>query len=168
MSIGRIGTRAALVAVGVLASVVFMAAPSWAAKGNSANAKLCEAGGYPGVLFNQQGETFKNEGACTKYAAKGGQLIGLDAVAEPAVLGVSLVICSGFGLEPGSPLFTCSIKREAGASNPSATVGPDGTVSITVGVACTVEVGGKVTGIEPVAAVPGAQLKALFPPPSGC
>jgi hypothetical protein len=48
----------ALVAVGVLASVVFMAAPSWAAKsGNSANAKKCQKGGWE-TLFHSNGTGF--------------------------------------------------------------------------------------------------------------
>src|SRR2546423_8659875 len=37
MSVGRIGARAALIAVGVLVSVLLMAAPSWATGGT----KLC-------------------------------------------------------------------------------------------------------------------------------
>jgi len=46
MSIGRIGTRAVVVGLGVLASLTLSAAPSWAAKGgNSAHSKLCEPGG---------------------------------------------------------------------------------------------------------------------------
>jgi hypothetical protein len=74
-----------LLASGVLA---LMAAPSWAAKGGqSANAKLCEPGGYPGVLFNQQGEAFRNAGARTTYAAKGGQIAGFNVVTEPPVGG---------------------------------------------------------------------------------
>ena len=75
MSLRRIGSRAVVVGLGVLTSLALMAAPSGAAnEGNSANAKLCQPGGYPGVLFNQQGEVFKNARACTKYAAKGGRL----------------------------------------------------------------------------------------------
>ena len=54
--------------------MALMAAPSWAAKGgNSANAALCEPGGYAGVLLAQDGSAFKNAGKCTSYAAKGGQ-----------------------------------------------------------------------------------------------
>lgn len=73
MSIRRIGARAALVAVGVLVSVALMVSPSSAANGgNSANAARCEQ--EYGVLVAQDGSTFKNAGACTSYAAKGGVL----------------------------------------------------------------------------------------------
>ena len=72
MSIRRMGTRVALVAVGVLVSVVFMAAPSWAAKpGNSENAKLCQKGKWK-ELVDGKGNAFKSEEECVAYGAKGG------------------------------------------------------------------------------------------------
>ena len=63
MSIRRIGTRTVVAGLGVFASLALMAAPSWAAEGgNSANAKLCQPGGYPGALLAQDGSAFKNVG----------------------------------------------------------------------------------------------------------
>jgi hypothetical protein len=48
MSIRRTASRTVDVGLGVLASLAFAPAPSWAAEGgNSANAKLCAPGGYP-------------------------------------------------------------------------------------------------------------------------
>jgi hypothetical protein len=72
MSAGRLVTRAALVAVGVLVSVVLMAAPSWAAKpGNSVNAKLCQKGKWK-ELVNGERHVFQSEEECVAFGAKGG------------------------------------------------------------------------------------------------
>jgi hypothetical protein len=70
MSMARIGTRASVVGLGVLASLAFTAAPSWAERGNSANAKLCHE--YPGALPAQDGSAFKNAGQCTSYGSEDG------------------------------------------------------------------------------------------------
>jgi hypothetical protein len=114
MSIGRIGSRAIVVGLGVLAVV---AAPSWAAKGeNEANAALCEPGGYPGVLLAQDGSAFKNAGKCTSYAAKGGQIAGVDAVSQPASEGEFKTTYSGFGLRPGSTVFLGARYQPSGIS----------------------------------------------------
>ena len=106
MSAGRMGVREALAAVGVLASVVFMAAPSWAAEGNSSNAELCETESR--ALVAQDGSHFKNAGACTAYAARGGQLAKLEVqirFESHCLGGLELEPClsvtaSGFGLKP--------------------------------------------------------------------
>jgi hypothetical protein len=95
----------------VLTSLALMAAPSWAAKGgNSANAKLCEPGGYPGLLFNQHGESFKNEGQCTKAGAHG-QLAGVNLVTGPVTSTARNTFFkadfSGFGFKPGTEAFGC-------------------------------------------------------------
>ena len=168
MSLGRIGARAALVAVGVLASVALMAAPSWAK--NSTNSKLCEAGGYPGVLFAQDGSTFKNEGKCTSYTAKGGQLAGISIVVEPAVGGNFTVTCSGFGLKPGFPELTCEIHYQEGTENPGSVVAADGTASVSGSFPCRGAGNlGKVTGVEIIATTAaGARIETSAPPPSGC
>jgi hypothetical protein len=103
MSIGTIGVRVAVVGLSVLAPTALVAAPTWAAKGgDSANAKLCESGGYPGVLLAQDASTFKDAGKCTSYAAKDGQLVGIDAVAEPPAEGSFEETCTGFGLKPST------------------------------------------------------------------
>ena len=45
-----------------------------AAGGNAANAAKCEEGGYL-YYTDAEGNPFKNEGQCTRYAARGGQLV---------------------------------------------------------------------------------------------
>jgi hypothetical protein len=115
------GVRAALAAVGVLASVVFMAAPSWAAGGNTANAKLCETESR--ALVAQDGSHFKNAGACTAYAARGGQLAKLEIQIHfesecfgELELGPCLsATASGFGLKP-STLVTEQIVGPGGSA----------------------------------------------------
>src|SRR5215217_4109175 len=62
--------------LGALAMVVgLLAGPVAAAPGgNAANAHKCEEGGYLDYT-DAQGNPFKNEGQCTSYAARGGQLV---------------------------------------------------------------------------------------------
>src|SRR5262249_59108973 len=163
--------RAALTAVCVLVSMLLVVAPSWAAKGNSANAKLCEAGGYPGVLFNQKGETFKNEGACTKYAAKGGKLAGLDAVSGPVSEGVFTETCSGFGLAEGSSVLCEAVYGPIGLGQSGGPVEAGGTFSLTVPNQGCVEggLGIKVSALAVEAhTAEEAPVRASSPPPSGC
>jgi hypothetical protein len=148
-----------------------MAAPSWAAKGgNSANAKLCEAGGYPGVLFNQNGEAFKNEGQCTKAGAKG-ELVGVEAVAGPVVAGKFTETCSGFGLKPGSKGFECGAKYGASNFVSAFSVAADGTASASSERPCSF---GKPTP-EPISALfvhattaEGTVFERTFPAPGDC
>jgi hypothetical protein len=62
--------------LGALAMVVgLLAGPVAAAPGgNAANAHKCEEGGYLDYT-DANGNPFKNEGQCTSYAARGGQLV---------------------------------------------------------------------------------------------
>ena len=53
------------------------------------------------MLFNQQGEAFKNEGKCTSAGAKG-ELAGVDAVVTGMSSDELSARYSGFGLKPGS------------------------------------------------------------------
>jgi hypothetical protein len=159
-----------------------MAAPSWAANGNSANAQLCEPGGYPGVLFNQLG-AFKNSGVCTKYAAKGGRLAGASAVGEPPSGGRFNESCSGFGLLPGNGGALCGAGWEEGGSVSeeyagNGTVAADGTWSSTSGnLPCEKEafLGHKtkvsflvVSADFPIGGGHYVEVLLRFPPPSGC
>lgn len=60
--------------VGALALLVgAVAATPAGATGNSANAKLCQKGGWKN-LVRSDGSSFKNQGKCVSYAAKGGVL----------------------------------------------------------------------------------------------
>jgi hypothetical protein len=160
--------RAVVVGLGVLA---LMAAPSWAAKGgNSANAALCAPGGYAGALLAQDGSAFTNEGKCTSYAAKGGQLVGVNAVGEPPVGGSFNEVCSGFGLAGPNALCgaqyigtnTTIVKLVGGPVEAS------GTWSFSISFPC-VEQGIKVTGLLVEGnTAEGALVERGFPPPSGC
>jgi hypothetical protein len=169
MSIGRIGSRAAVVGLGILASTALAAGPSWAAK----EPGLCAPGAYPGVLFAHNGSAFKNARACAKYVAKGGQLGGVDAVAEPPVGGSFNERCSGFGLEPSTATVTQEYRCGAMYSNgiftgqygPSST---SGTWSVSTSLPCT-ENGGRVVSIQVlVVDLDGSTVEREFPPPSGC
>jgi hypothetical protein len=176
MSLGRIGARAAFAAIGVLVSLAVMAAPSWAAKGNSANAKLCEAGGYPGVLLAQDGSAFKNEGKCTSYAAKGGQLAGVNGVAEGVTepfpgFRVWTATFSGFGLKPGSEAFGGFRYEPSGVSDGRiVTVNSEGTFSATAEQPCEIEPFGTATGNMAMEATTAAGTVFVreFVRPSGC
>src|SRR5215204_3160827 len=81
--------------VGVLAGPV-TAAPA----GNAANAAKCEEGGYLDYT-DANGNPFKNEGQCTRYAAKGGQLVPVPDISFDQTAGT----ISGIGFTPNSTVF---------------------------------------------------------------
>jgi hypothetical protein len=74
--------------------------------GNAAAAAACRHGGYVNWT-RADGTTFRNEGDCVSYAARGGVLVAVD-VAPFAVVytyldpGVFRATVTGTGLEPGS------------------------------------------------------------------
>jgi hypothetical protein len=71
----RFTIRSVAVLVMSLALLSALAAPTLAAPGgNSAAAAACEDGGYLGYT-DADGNNFANAGQCTRYAAKGGQMI---------------------------------------------------------------------------------------------
>jgi hypothetical protein len=55
------------------------------AQGNSANAKLCQKGGWQD-LQTDQGEPFASQDACVSYAAQGGTLEAIPVV-DPEISG---------------------------------------------------------------------------------
>ena len=66
--------RAAAIAVVALsAGMVFGVGSPALAAGNSDNAKACQKGGWQTYVREDQ-TTFKNQGACVSYAARGGTL----------------------------------------------------------------------------------------------
>jgi hypothetical protein len=171
MSLRRIGSRAVFVGIGMLASLALMAAPSGAAKGgNEANAKLCEPGGYPGVLLAQDGSAFKNAGKCTGYAAKGQQIAGVNVVAT-ASGGAFNADCSGFGLKPGSQV-TCGAKWEGAGETVlipnQSLVEPNGTWSGNLVNACTLGRAHLIFLFVEGPTAKGVGFLKTFPPPSGC
>jgi len=88
--------------LGALAMVVgLLAGPVAAAPGgNAANAHKCEEGGYLDYT-DPQGNPFKNEGQCTSYAARGGQLV---PTGPHLSLDLSAGTISGTGFTPNSPI----------------------------------------------------------------
>jgi hypothetical protein len=68
-----------------------------AAGGNAANAHKCKQGGYLDYT-DANGNPFKNEGQCTRYAAKGGQLVPIPDISLDPAAGT----ISGTGFTPNS------------------------------------------------------------------
>jgi hypothetical protein len=89
--------------LGALAMVVgLLAGPVAAAPGgNAANAAKCEEGGYLDYTDAQR-TPFKNEGQCTSYAAKGGQLVPVPTA--DISLDQAAGTISGTGFTPLSPI----------------------------------------------------------------
>jgi hypothetical protein len=79
--------RVVLVLCAVCALTFGVAAASAGKGGNSANAKLCQKGGWMG-LVGSDGTTFANEEACVAFGAHGGTL-------KPKTK--SQIDCEGFG-----------------------------------------------------------------------
>jgi hypothetical protein len=68
-----------------------------AAGGNAANAHKCKQGGYLDYT-DANGNPFKNEGQCTRYAAKAGQLPDISFDQATGTI-------SGTGFTPNSTVF---------------------------------------------------------------
>jgi len=112
--------RKALVGFVVIASVVSALALSGAAlaakSGNSANAKLCQKGGWQD-LMDANGAAFANQDQCVSTGATGGAIYALAQITvtatdpQPAPDGFS-VSTSGFGLEPTTIVDTSILKND--------------------------------------------------------
>jgi hypothetical protein len=168
MSIARIGTRAAVVGLSLVASMAFAAAPSWAAK---EQAELCHS--YPGTLFTREGSAFKNTRACVEYARKGGQLVGIDAVAEPPVEGSFKETCTGFGLRPSTASLTFELECGAEYNRDFSLVAlgevaADGTALVSTVMPCTFLRGNVGSLIAGGIASDFTGIQAEFRRPSGC
>jgi hypothetical protein len=74
-----------------------------AAGGNAANAHKCEEGGYLDYT-DANGDPFKNEGQCTSYAARGGQLVPVPTGPDITIDQAAGTI-SGTGFTPNSSSF---------------------------------------------------------------
>jgi hypothetical protein len=135
---------------------------------STTNPALCLKGGYPGVLLSQEGAAFKNGVHCLTYAGAGGQLAGVNAVAEPAVGGLFTVTCSGFGLRP-TAAFYCGAEYRPSIAADLFSVATDGTVSGSFILRCSEFPEQVVSGlfVEGFTAE-GGHFYVHFPPPSGC
>jgi hypothetical protein len=162
------GACAAPTAIGVLVSVALMAAPSWAAK---EQAELCHS--YPGTLFTREGSAFKNTRACVEYARQGGQLVGIDAVAEPPVEGSFKETCTGFGLRPSTATLTFSLECGAEYNRDfslvaSGEVAADGTALVSTVMPCKFLSGNVGSLFAGGIASDFTGIRAEFRRPSGC
>jgi hypothetical protein len=80
--------------------------------GNSANAKLCQKGGWQN-LHRTDGSTFGNQGACVSYAAHGGKFVSGNSAK-----GVSQVLCESLGgTYTAANLWTCNGWLNTGADD---------------------------------------------------
>ena len=92
------------VAAMMAAAMALSGVAAWAAPGgNAANAAKCEEGGYLDYT-DANGNPFKNEGQCTRYAAKGGQLVPVSTA--DISLDQAAGTISGTGFTPNSTLTT--------------------------------------------------------------
>jgi hypothetical protein len=90
-----------LVAMAVMVPLFAVVAYA-AAGGNSANAHKCEEGGYLDYT-DANGDPFKNEGQCTSYAARGGQLVPVPTGPDITIDQAAGTI-SGTGFTPNSDI----------------------------------------------------------------
>src|SRR5215216_3323045 len=115
--------------VGLLAGPV-AAAPG----GNAANAAKCEEGGYLDYT-DAQGNPFKNEGQCTSYAARGGQLVPVMVLSLEITItyqGFDTGTISGTGFTPNSQIRVTRTYLPSGETIPS-DIFTDATGAFTLG-----------------------------------
>jgi hypothetical protein len=121
-----------LVAMAVMVPLFAVVAYA-AAGGNAANAHKCEEGGYLGYT-DAQGNPFKNEGQCTRYAARGGQLVPVPTADISLVQGAPGFngIISGTGFTPNSPISLTRVYSPNGevSTGPSLTTDATGAFSV--------------------------------------
>jgi hypothetical protein len=139
----------------------------------TSNPALCLKGrlGYPGVLLTQEGTAFKNFVHCLVYAGAGGQLVGVDAVAEPASGGFLNASYSGFGLKPNSRMFLGARYQPSGVSegNGFVQVGGNGEFSVSLTLTCEYPPFGTVGALDLEAeTAAGTVFLREFPGPTGC
>ena len=114
------------------AALVFAGGAPAANGGNSANAKLCQKGGWQ-TLMDSSAQSFPDQGECVSYGAQGGAIY--------ALAGLQVELCpnqpfdgicvstSGFGLEPTTIVTTPLLKNGVPVLTDFLIVQTDGTVS---------------------------------------
>lgn len=111
--------------------------------GNSANAKLCQKGGWK-ALYTSQGAPFANQGACVSYGAKGGRITTAPPP-PPTSAGERLCAASGGVFQAGTPasqlVWSCT--------GLSRSVVSEIAFNLALGEACAQDGGGG-TGVVPV------------------
>ena len=109
-------TASASVVLAVAVSVLVFAGSAAAAPGgNSANAKLCQHGGWA-TLMDSTAAPFASQDACVTSGAHGGAIYALATITvEPCADQPFDGICvntTGSGLEPGSAMITNLYKND--------------------------------------------------------
>lgn len=109
----------------VLAALMLAGGAAAANGGNSANAKLCQQGGWE-TLTRSDGSSFANTGACVSYAARGGEFGGgsseptwtlvVSACSAP-LAGFTCANATGSGLQPGTAVTLLADGFFAGSAN---------------------------------------------------
>jgi hypothetical protein len=126
----RSGIVLALLAT-LTAALVFAGGALAAKGGNSANARLCQKGGWQ-ALMDSSARSFPNQGACVSYGAHGGAIYALarlevELCANQPFDGIC-VSTSGFGLEPTTIVTTPLLKNGVPVLTDFLIVQADGTV----------------------------------------
>src|SRR5215211_3709670 len=122
-----------LVAMAVMVPLFAVVAYA-AAGGNAANAHKCEEGGYLDYT-DAQGNPFKNEGQCTSYAARGGQLVPVTVLTPDITItyqGFDTGTISGTGFTPNSQIRVTRTYLPSGETIPS-DIFTDATGAFTLG-----------------------------------
>jgi hypothetical protein len=100
--------------------------------GNSANAKLCQKGGWE-TLMDASANAFPNQDACVSYGAHGGAIYALARLhVEPCATQPADGLCvstSGFGLAPTTFVTTPLLKNDVAVTTEFLVVQADGTVN---------------------------------------
>lgn len=128
--------RKSVIALALLATLVsalvFVGGALGAGGGNSANAKLCQKGGWLD-LMDSSTAPFANEGECVSYGAHGGAIyalarIDVELCANQPFDGIC-VSTSGFGLKPTTLVATPLLKNGAAVTTEFLVVPPSGIVA---------------------------------------
>jgi hypothetical protein len=115
-AITRTRAAAVFVCLASVASALVFAGGALGSGGNSANAKLCQQGGWQ-TLMDSSANAFGNEGGCVSYGAQGGAIYALARLhVEPCDQQPFDGLCmstSGFGLAPTTFVTTPLLKNGA-------------------------------------------------------
>ncbi len=107
---------ASVVLAVAVSALVFAGSAVGAPGGNSANAKLCQHGGWAS-LMDSSATPFASQDECVSHGAHGGVTYALATIAvEPCAVQPFDGICvntTGSGLEPGSAMITTLYKNDA-------------------------------------------------------
>jgi hypothetical protein len=127
---------ASVVLAVAVSALVFAGSAAAAPGGNSANAKLCQHGGWA-TLMDSTGTPFASQDECVSYAAHRGVIyplatITVELCADQPFDGIC-VNTTGSGLGPGSAMITTLYKNDAFVKFSSINVPMSGEATDSVG-----------------------------------